>query len=122
MEERTTLGPNVNCYNMAPVVIMSGAIVSQGAELCAGTHDIDDRNLQLVARPIVIGSQAWIAAEAFIGPGVSVGVGAVLGARGVTFQDLEDWTVYIGNPAMPKRKRRSRVAQCAAESFGKREP
>jgi putative colanic acid biosynthesis acetyltransferase WcaF len=47
-----------------------------------------------------------VAAEAFVGPGVTLGDGAVLGARGVAFADLEPWTVYIGNPMREVRKRR----------------
>jgi putative colanic acid biosynthesis acetyltransferase WcaF len=53
----------------------------------------------------VIEPQAWVAAEAFVGPGVTVGEGAVLGARGVAFKALEPWTVYAGNPAQPLKKR-----------------
>jgi putative colanic acid biosynthesis acetyltransferase WcaF len=105
MEERCILADGVNCYNMAPVYIKSGAIVSQRAHLCAGTHDIDDDNFQLLAKPIVVGRNCWIAAEAFVGPGVTIGDGAVLGARAVTFRDLQPWTVYVGNPAVPKRQR-----------------
>jgi putative colanic acid biosynthesis acetyltransferase WcaF len=105
MDDRATLGPQVNCYNIAPIHIKAGAIVSQGSHLCAGSHDISDPFFQLVAKPIVIGEYAWVAAEAFVGPGVTVGEGAVLGARGVAFRDLEAWTVYVGNPASAKGKR-----------------
>jgi putative colanic acid biosynthesis acetyltransferase WcaF len=101
-----SLGPNVNCYNMASICLQKGVVVSQGAHLCAGTHDIDDPDFQLVAKPIVIGAHAWIAAESFVGPGVTVGAGAVLGARGVAFRDLDPWTVYVGNRATPIRMRR----------------
>lgn len=94
----STLGPGVECYAMAPISIGPGTIVSQRAHLCAGTHDHRDPNFQLVARPIVIGSSAWIAAEAFVGPGVTIGDGAVLGARACAFVDLDPWTVYSGNP------------------------
>jgi putative colanic acid biosynthesis acetyltransferase WcaF len=59
----------------------------------------------LIARPIKIEANAWIAAEAFVGPGVTVGEGAVLGARAVTFRDLASWTVYVGNPAREIRRR-----------------
>ena len=99
MEERALIGPRVNCYNMAPIHIGQGAIVSQGAHLCAGSHDISSPVFQLTTRPITIGAQAWIAAEAFVGPGVDVGEGVVLGARGVAFRSLEPWGVYAGNPA-----------------------
>lgn len=93
------LGPRVNCYNMAPIRLGEKSIVSQGAHLCAGTHDIYDPNHQLVTRPIDIDNGAWIAAEAFIGPGVTVGANAVIGARAVLTKDAEPNGVYIGNPA-----------------------
>lgn len=99
MGANSVFGPRVNCYCMAMVTIGSGAIISQGAHICAGTHDISDKNFQLIARPIVIGQDAWIAAEAFIGPGVNIGSGAVVGARAVLFKDALPMGVYVGNPA-----------------------
>ncbi|MDB5395219.1 MAG: putative colanic acid biosynthesis acetyltransferase [Rhodospirillales bacterium] len=106
MAEHACLGPRVNCYSMAKITLDAYALASQGAHLCAGTHDIDDQNFQLCVAPITIGKKAWIAAEAFVGPGVNVGEGAVLGARGVAFGDLEPWTVYAGNPAREIKKRK----------------
>lgn len=108
MQAHSCLGPNVRCYNMALISLGERAIVSQGAYLCAGTHDIDDINHQLIVRPIVIGSDAWIAAEAFVGPGVSVGNNAVLGARSVLFRNADASCVYVGNPANYIRKRRNK--------------
>ncbi len=105
IEEHACLGPRVSCYNQAMVVIGARATVSQGAYLCAGSHDISDPNFQLVVKPIQIGSFAWVAADAFVGPGVTMGEGAVLGARAVAFRDLDPWTVYVGNPACEIKKR-----------------
>jgi putative colanic acid biosynthesis acetyltransferase WcaF len=99
------LGPRVDCYSMAPVSLGAHAIVSQDAVLCAGTHDIDDPEFQLVAKSIVIGERAWVAAGAFVGPGVSIGDGAVLGARAAAFKDLPEWSVFVGNPAVFLRTR-----------------
>ena len=106
MAEYSCLGPRVNCYCMAKISLGAYALASQGSHLCAGAHDIDDANFQLLAKPITIGPRAWIAADAFVGPGVRVGEGAVLGARGVAFKDLAPWTVYVGNPMREIRKRR----------------
>lgn len=106
MKAYACLGNGVICYSMASIVLEQYALVSQRAHLCCGSHDVDDPNLQLFARPIHIGSNAWIAAEAFVGPGVAVGNGAVLGARAVTLKDLSPWTIYVGNPARATRKRR----------------
>jgi putative colanic acid biosynthesis acetyltransferase WcaF len=91
---------------MAPVRLGRYVVVSQRAHLCAGSHRVDDEYFQLIAKPITIKDNAWIAAEAFVGPGVTVGEGAVLGARGVAFEDLNPWTVYVGNPAAVKRPRK----------------
>jgi putative colanic acid biosynthesis acetyltransferase WcaF len=105
MGEYSNLGPEVNCYSMDKITFGAYASASQGAHLCAGTHDIDDPHFQLVTKPIVIGDNAWVAVEAFVGPGVRIGEGAVLGARAVTFSDLEPNMVYVGNPAKPIRRR-----------------
>ncbi len=106
------LGPGVTCYSMATITLGAYALVSQRAHLCAGSHDIEDPNFQLIAKPIVIEARAWVAAEAFVGPGVTIGQGAVLGARGVAMKDLEAWTVYAGNPAVALRRRRVRFDDC----------
>ena len=102
---RASLGPGVICYNVAPVTNGDFAIFSQRAHLCTGTHAIDDPAFPLVAKPIVIGRNAWVAAEAFVGPGVVIGDGAVLGARGVAVKDLQPGGVYVGNPACLRRLR-----------------
>ncbi len=105
MADHALIGPLVTCYNQAPITLGERALVSQGAHLCAGTHDVDDPRFPLTARPIRIGAHAWVAAEAFVGPGASIGDGAVVGARSVVFGRLKPWTVYAGNPVQPLRAR-----------------
>lgn len=105
MGNYATLGRRVNCYNQAPVTLGAFAVVSQDATLCAGTHDYEDPEFQLHTRPIVLGAHSWIAAEAFVGPGVGVGDYAVLGARGVAMRDLTAGMVYAGHPAAPIKPR-----------------
>jgi putative colanic acid biosynthesis acetyltransferase WcaF len=106
MAAQSALGRGVTCYCMAPITLGRRAIVSQGAFLCTGTHDIHDPHFQIQARPIALGAESWVCAEAFVGPGVTIGEGAVLAARGVAVRDLDDWTVYVGNPAGSKGARR----------------
>lgn len=105
MGRHTSLGPGANCYNIATVTLEDFASVSQGAHLCTGSHHIQDSQFQLISEPIVLQSNVWVAAEAFVGPGVVIGEGAVLGARGVAAKSLESWTVYVGNPAREVGKR-----------------
>ncbi len=106
MGEQACLGPQVNCYCMDRIELAGFAIVSQGTMLCGGSHAVDDPFFQLVTRPILIGRHAWIAAEAFVGPGVAIGDWAVLGARAVTVRDLAPSTIYAGNPARALRTRK----------------
>lgn len=105
MEAYSCIGPKVNCYNAATVTIGANTTVSQGAYLCTATHDITDPLHRLYSKPIIIEDQAWIASEAFIGPGVTVKQGAVVGARAAVFKDVEPWTVVGGNPAKFIKKR-----------------
>lgn len=99
------LGPGANCYSAAKVVLETGSIVSQGAHLCAASHDFRDKEFPLVTGPIVIGRGAWVAAEAFIGPGVKIGADAVVGARAVVTKDVASDRVVAGNPARDIGKR-----------------
>jgi putative colanic acid biosynthesis acetyltransferase WcaF len=101
-----TLGRKVTCYNIAPVSVGNRAVVSQGAHLCTGTHDYEHPDFPLTARRIDIGRRAWVCADAFVGPGVTVGEGAVLAAAGAAFRDLAPWTIYLGNPAAVQGARR----------------
>lgn len=102
------IGPYATLYTMAPIKLEKYVIVSQGAHLCAGSHDVESPDFQTIAKPILLRERAWVAAEAFVGPGVTVGEGAVLGARSVAFRDLQAWTVYVGNPAAAIKQRRIR--------------
>jgi len=93
------IGDAANIYCLGKITIGDGAMISQEAYLCAGTHDYTDPALPLVTMPITIGKEAWICARAFVGPGVTVGDGAVLAACGVAVKDLPPWTIWGGNPA-----------------------
>ncbi len=99
MGDHSCLGPHSDCYCVAPISIGDHTTVSQYAHLCAGSHDIEQTNMPLLTAPIDIGTQAWICAGAFIGPGVGVGEGSVVAARAVVFRDVDSWTVVRGNPA-----------------------
>ncbi|HSJ66615.1 MAG TPA: hypothetical protein VK921_03020 [Anditalea sp.] len=99
MHPYATLAPDVDCYNPGKITVMSNSTVSQKAYLCAASHDISLSHHPLITSPITIEDQAWVAADAFIGPGVTIGQGSVVGARTVVFKNVAPWTVVRGNPA-----------------------
>lgn len=99
MEGLSNIGPNTNIYNVDTITIKDHATISQGAHLCTASHDITDWNEKLITAPIVVEKYGWVAADAFIGMGVTVGEGAVVGARAAVFKDVDPWTVVGGNPA-----------------------
>jgi len=99
MDEYSCLGPDVDCYNVDKIIIGAQVIVSQKTYLCSASHDISKSNMPLISAPIIIEDQAWIAADVYIGMGVTIGRGAVVGARSSVYKNVEPWTVVGGNPA-----------------------
>ena len=105
MGDYSALGENVNCYSMNLITIGSKVAISEGSFLCTGTHDISSLLRPLITKPIFINDHAWVCAEAFIGPGVKIEEGGIVGARGVVTKDVPEWTVVAGNPATQIKKR-----------------
>jgi len=95
----SSIGEHAYIYNLGKVTIGQKVTISQRAHLCAGSHDYRRSDMPLIKPSIDIGDQAWVCADAFIGPGVCVGEGAVIGARAVAVKNVEPWRVVAGNPA-----------------------
>lgn len=102
---RAMVGPHVILYNLAPITVQRGANLSQHCHLCAGTHDFHRWSMPLVAQPIVVGENAWLGAEVFVGPGVTIGELCVVGARSVVVRDLPARKVCVGHPCRPIKDR-----------------
>jgi putative colanic acid biosynthesis acetyltransferase WcaF len=99
MGANATLGPQVDCYNQGYISIGSNTIISQKTYLCASTHDYSQFNFPLLLKPIKIGRGVWIAADAFVGPGVSIGDNSVIAARSVVIKNIDSNAIVGGNPA-----------------------
>jgi putative colanic acid biosynthesis acetyltransferase WcaF len=110
MGEYSVLGPGVDCYSMAPIRIGSKVAVSQRSCLCAGSHATDTLDRPLITGPIVIEDHAWVAAECFVHPHVTIHEGAVIGARSVVVKDMPAWSICAGHPC---RKIKDRVLRGA---------
>ncbi len=108
----SAIGFDALIYCLGPIRLGRRVVVSHRAHLCAGTHDFRDPTMPLIKPPIVIHDDAWVCADAFIGPGVEIGAGAVVGARSVVVKDVDPWRIVAGNPAR----------DAARESFIRRPP
>lgn len=101
----SSLGDHARIYNLGPVTIGARTTISQYAHLCAGTHDHNDPLFPLLKPPITVGDDVWVCADAFIGPGVTVGDHAIVAAAAVAVKDVPCNTIVAGNPARVVRTR-----------------
>lgn len=99
MGSNSTFGPNVDCYNQGKISIGDNTIISQKTYLCASSHDYAKKDFPLMIKPIRIKNGVWVAADAFVGPGVTIGDNAVIAARAVVVKEVEENTIVGGNPA-----------------------
>lgn len=101
----STVGDRAILYALGNITVGPRTTISQGAHLCAGTHDYLDPTMPLLKLPIAIGSDAWICADAFIGPDVIIGARSIVGARAVVMKSVGEGLVVAGNPAEVLKRR-----------------
>jgi len=85
--------------SLARIMVESNVCISQRSYLCSGTHDYRKDTFDLITKPICIREGSWIAAGAFVGPGVEVGRSAVISAGSVVVRNVAAHTFVRGNPA-----------------------
>lgn len=92
-------------YSQDKIYLGYRTVISQGTHICTGSHDYTKEGQPLITAPIRVHDRAWVAAEAFVHPGVTIGEGSVIGARSVVTRDMPEWMVCSGNPCIPIKKR-----------------
>lgn len=100
------IGDHVDLYTLGEITIGAHAVISQRSYLCTGSHDLASRTFHIYAKPVVVEDGAWVATDVFVGPGVTVGRNAIIGARSSLFTDAEPDFVYIGSPACKIKPRK----------------
>src|SRR5437764_4114794 len=103
--DESAIGEHAFIYNLGRVTVGARATISHRAHVCAGTHDHTKPDLPFLRPPITIGPEAWACADAFVAPGVTIGEGAIVGARAVAMKDIRPWSIVIGNPARETKRR-----------------
>lgn len=96
--DQAAVGDRAILYALGVITIGARATISQNAHLCAGSHDHRDPARPVLKHPINIGEDVWVCADAFVGPNVRIGAGAILGARAVAMRDLPAGATGYGNP------------------------
>lgn len=99
MRKNSVMGDHVDCYNVDIIEIGEKSIVSQKSYLCSASHSINDDSFKLITSPIYLGRNVWVAADSFIGMGVTIGNNSIVGARSSVFKDVPSNVIVGGNPA-----------------------
>jgi putative colanic acid biosynthesis acetyltransferase WcaF len=101
----STIGENTWIYNLDKIYIEDFVTISQRVFLCTGTHDYTRPEFDLLTKPITIKRGVWIAADVYIGPGVTIFNDAVIGARSVVVKDMPAGMLCVGHPCAPLKTR-----------------
>lgn len=97
------IGEEVHVYSLGKVCIGDRVTISQQAYICAGSHDLQSNKRELLKPGIFIKDDVWVAARGFIGPGIILEEGSVIGAGAVVFSNVDAHALMVGNPATVKR-------------------
>ena len=88
-----------NLYCTGGVKIGKNVNVSDGAVIITAKHDVNSPAFEALYEPITVADWAWIATNAIVLAGVTVGEGAVVAAGAVVTKDVPSYSVVGGNPA-----------------------
>jgi len=103
------VGESAEFYSYGHISVGSHSVVSQKCYLCTGSHDYKSEAFDLIQKPIIIGDKVWLATDVFVAPGITIGDGAIVGARSTVLSNVDAYTINFGNPAEYKKQR----AQCS---------
>jgi putative colanic acid biosynthesis acetyltransferase WcaF len=99
------VGDDVVLYTLGEISLGNNVVVSQKSYLCTGSHDYQSPAFDIYAKPIVIEDEAWVSTDVFIAPGITIGAGAVIGARSTVLENMPSNMVCVGYPAKPIKPR-----------------
>ncbi|GGH56116.1 colanic acid biosynthesis acetyltransferase WcaF [Dyadobacter endophyticus] len=96
--DHSWIGDDVVLYSLGPIQIGNNVVISQKSYLCTGSHDYAKNDFPIFYEPIIVENECWLATDVFVGPGVTIGAGTVVGARSSVFKSLPANKVCMGSP------------------------
>jgi len=99
------IGENCILYSLGNISIGNNVAVAHNVHFNTGFHDYTITSFDIGAKSILIEDECWLASDVYIAPGVTVGRGAIVGARSSVFNNLEAGNIYVGSPAKFLKKR-----------------
>ncbi len=99
------IGEKVWIDNLANVEIGDNSCISQGALLLCGNHNFKKETFDLITGEIILKEGVWIGAKSIVTPGITCNSHSILTVNSTATKNLEEYTIYQGNPATEIRKR-----------------
>jgi putative colanic acid biosynthesis acetyltransferase WcaF len=99
------VGDDCVLYNLGEIVLGSHVALAHHIYLCTGLHDYTRIDFPIGQKPVSIEDEVWICNDVFIAPGVTVGKGAIVGARSTVLHSLPAGMICLGHPAQAVRAR-----------------
>lgn len=103
--DHSWIGDDVTLYSLGNITIGNNVVISQKSYLCSASHDYRSPSFDIYASDVTIEDEAWVATDVYVGPGVTIRRGAVIGARSSVFGDMPAGMICFGSPARPIKPR-----------------
>jgi putative colanic acid biosynthesis acetyltransferase WcaF len=111
------VGDDCVFYNLGEIAVGSNVAIAHDVYLCTGLHDYTRIDFPIEQKPIHIEDEVWLPNDIFVGPGVTIGRGTIVGARSTVLKDLPSGMICYGHPAMPVRPREMTGQRKSPQSF-----
>jgi putative colanic acid biosynthesis acetyltransferase WcaF len=103
--DHSWIGDDCVFYSLGEIHIGKNVSIAHRDYFCTGLHDITKITFDIQQKPIFIEDECWIPNDVFVGPGVTIEKGCVVGARSTVLKNLPAGMICYGNPAKPIKQR-----------------
>jgi len=117
-------GDNINNYIQANngIVFGNNIELAPGVSIISSNHDVNNLTKHLTSKPIIIGDNVWIGANATILPEVKIGNNVVIGANSVVVKDIPSNSIAVGNPCKVIKEKEAYKEDFSTIIFNKKVP